>query len=214
MRESVGRSTATTSTLGWSRILATLEGRLDSATDETLKHDYIEVFGHTVSTDCPPYESEYGQAHVFQKSQTLADLTTFYDAFGAGINPELRERPGHLSVGMEFIHLLTFKEAYAQHHGHGEEKERLCKKAQISFLAVHLDGWVNTFVERLARKSGHSDIYTSLAVILRTFMDTEFDSHSIDARPPGLMSEDAVCQGRSESVPAGRSKTVPRNAAV
>ena len=166
MRDIVGQLAAKTSTPSWTPIqpsLAILRDRLDAATDQTLKREYTEVFGHTVSTDCPPYESEYGQAHVFQKSQTLADLTTFYKAFGVEVNREIKERHDHISVEMEFMHLLTFKEAYARHRGHGEEKERLCKQAQVSFLAIHLASWVNSFIERLGRKSEPDSLYASLA---------------------------------------------------
>ena len=123
-------------------LLDTLCGELQSCDDGGLEDEYIEVFGHTLSTDCSPYESEYGQAHVFQKSHTLADLSTFYQAFGVSINPELKDRLDHISVEMEFMHLLTLKEAYARGNGHGEDKALLCRQAQEKFLANHLGTWI------------------------------------------------------------------------
>lgn len=123
--------------------------QLNTLSDAGLEKEYLSVFGHIISTDCPPYETEYDQAHVFQKSQTLADLSTFYQAFGVGLNPDLKERLDHISVEMEFMSLLTAKEAYAYLHDHGEDKAALCQRAQKGFLATHLAVWIKTFVHRL-----------------------------------------------------------------
>ena len=62
--------------------LQKLEDHLGSLDDKGLEREYLATFGHTISTDCPPYETEYHQAHVFQKSQTLADLGTFIKPLG------------------------------------------------------------------------------------------------------------------------------------
>src|SRR3990172_4946219 len=50
--------------------------------DAALEIAHAACFGHAVSKDCPPYEAEYGQAHIFEKTQTLADISGFYRAFG------------------------------------------------------------------------------------------------------------------------------------
>lgn len=46
------------------------------------EQDYGRLLGHTVRSECPPYELEYRGSEVFQQSQTLADIMGFYRAFG------------------------------------------------------------------------------------------------------------------------------------
>ena len=166
-------------------LLDTLCGELQSCGDGGLESEYVEVFGHTLSTDCAPYESEYGQAHVFQKSHTLADLSAFYQAFGVSLNPELKDRLDHVSVEMEFMHLLTLKEAYARGNGHGEDKALLCRQAQEAFLANHLGTWIKRFADRVARKTGGSGVYGALVGLLEAQMAAEFRAFRLDPEFPG-----------------------------
>ena len=148
-----------------------------------LEDDYVDVFGHTISNDCPPYESEYDQAHVFQKTGVLADLSSFYGAFGVMPNPEIKDRLDHLSVEMEFMQVLTAKEAYAILHGHGEDKVLLCRRAQEGFLVYHLAHWAKAFSQRLQRKAGANSVYTLLAGLLEAYMDLELARFGLDAAP-------------------------------
>ena len=83
--DGVQRPYSLTLELGWRQLADALvevghqlNSLSDEGSDEGLKNEYISVFGHTISTDYPPYETEYDQVHVFQKSQTLAGLGTFY----------------------------------------------------------------------------------------------------------------------------------------
>ncbi len=175
--------------LGWrelSEALQKLEDHLGSLDDKGLEREYLATFGHTISTDCPPYETEYDQAHVFQKSQTLADLGTFYQAFGVGPNPQVKERLDHISVELEFMNLLTLKEAYAHEQGHGEDKVELCRQAQIGFLANHLAHWIHSFIYRLEKRTGDVGIYAALGRILDRHISSEFARFTLDALPAGM----------------------------
>ncbi len=195
-------------------LLDTLCGKLRSCGDGCLENEYVDVFGHTLSTDCSPYESEYGQAHVFQKSHTLADLSAFYQAFGVSLNPELKDRLDHISVEMEFMHLLTLKEAYARGNGHGEDKALLCRQAQETFLANHLGTWIKRFADRVARKTGGSGVYGSLAGLLEAHMDAEFLRFRLDpetsSRPqPTEPPEDDVGCSPLTADAEGRQEVAP-----
>lgn len=164
-------------------MLGQVSSRLRDFTVDGLIDEYVEVFGHSVSGDCPQYESEYEQAHVFQKSQTLARLNAFYSAFGVATNPELKERPDHISVEMEFMHLLTLKEAYAYLNNHGQEKIELCIQGQRSFLAEHLAPWINSFVRQVSRKAGSGSVYGTAAHVLQLHMNEEFRAFGIPPAP-------------------------------
>ncbi len=137
---------------------------------EKLEDKFQEVFGHTISKRCPPYETEYGNIHLFQQSDVLADLGGFYNAFGVAPS-EGRERIDHISIQLEFLYLASFKEAHALEEGKAEEAE-ICRQAQASFLEDHLGRWAPIFAKRLARQSG-GGIYGDAARLLDKFIEAE-----------------------------------------
>lgn len=182
-------------TPGWpdvAEIADCLHRALGAADDEALEGAYVEVFGHTVSAACPPYECEYGQAHVFQQAGTLAELNAFYKAFGMTVHPALKERPDHISIEMDFMHLLTLKEAYARLQQHGDDKVELCRQAQERFLAHHLSPWINAFVLQLGRKAGHESAYGSLARLLGIHMTHEFAMFRLSATPDSSVARSVL----------------------
>ncbi|MBI3960070.1 MAG: molecular chaperone TorD family protein, partial [Chloroflexi bacterium] len=114
---------------------------------------------------------EYGLPHEFRQSQELADLGGFYRAFGFGLGAEVRERPDHIAVELEFMHILTLKETYALMGGRHEEAA-ICHEAQTSFLADHLAHWLPLFAQSLARNGG-AEPYLTLARWTVAFVQVE-----------------------------------------
>jgi DMSO reductase family type II enzyme chaperone len=133
--------------------------------------EYRQVFGHTESSPCPPYETRYGSRHLFQQTQQLSDIAGFYRAFGLDVSDDAKERPDHLAVELEFLHFLCFKEAYALEH-HGPEQAELCRDAEVRFLQDHLLPWAPSFARRLQDTAG-SGFYKSLGMLIVTFLSTE-----------------------------------------
>lgn len=163
--------------------LRDLSNVLAETDDASLEGEYSRIFGHTVAGDCTPYEGEYGQASIFQKSGVLADLSTFYGAFGMSLSPDLRDRLDHVSVEMEFMHFLTLKEAYAEANGDGEHNAQLCRDAQQSFLVNHLADWIMGFAKSLHKKTDGTGMFGGVASVLMTHMQQEFDQFKLDPTP-------------------------------
>ncbi len=126
-----------------------------------LASEYTRSFGHTLSTECPPYETQYEFPHVFQQTQALADIAGFYRAFGLQISYSAGERLDHITVELEFMGFLAYKQAYAMAH-HGQEQVQICLDTLRRFMEEHLGRWVPTFATRLARKAGEG-FYKELA---------------------------------------------------
>ncbi len=120
----------------------------------SLQDLYRQTFGLTGSL-C--YETEYGLPHEFRQSQELADIAGFYQAFGFQIGGRCRERPDHLAVEFEYMHLLCLKEAKALSSG-GHEEARLCMDAQRSFLKDHLGAWIGLFSQALNMSSSKAQV--------------------------------------------------------
>ncbi len=147
---------------------------------EKLEDAYQEVFGHTISKHCPPYETEYGNIHLFQQSDVLADLGGFYNAFGVAPR-EGRERLDHISIQLEFLYLVTFKEARALKEGKTEEAE-VCREAQAAFLEDHIGRWAPIFAKRLERKNPKG-IYGDAARLLDSFIEAEKKLFAAEPEP-------------------------------
>jgi putative dimethyl sulfoxide reductase chaperone len=105
-----------------------------------LQAEYIRLFdvGTKGRPICTLYEGEY---RVGARMQVMEELVRFYDHFGLSLSTEDRELPDHLSVELEFLHYLTFKETVALERGHDPGPYR---RAEIDFLARHPTRWLRT----------------------------------------------------------------------
>ncbi len=117
-----------------------------------VREAYDRILGHTVRSECPPYELEYRTAEVFQQAQTLADISGFYRAFGFEAGGPLVERADHVVAEWEFLAILSLKESLAP----SDEDAECCRVAQKTFLAEHAAVWMPAFFERIRRLDDRS----------------------------------------------------------
>jgi nitrate reductase assembly molybdenum cofactor insertion protein NarJ len=129
------------------------------------------------------YETEYGLPHEYRQSQEMADIAGFYRAFGFNLGGEVRERPDHIAVELEFMHTLALKEAYALEKG-TPEQVGICQLAQAKFLEDHLGHWIELYAQAVAHNSvGHNSVghnapdtlFTPLARFTADFIRTDAD---------------------------------------
>lgn len=180
----------------WAAWLATLLKSVGVPSSSLWQEDYLRVFGLGISKECPPYEAEYGQAHIFQQSQAMADVAGFYRAFGLDLSPSFKDRVDHISVELEFMHFLCLKEAHALVKGHAEDKLELCRNAQRKFLDDHLGEWVPTFARRLKEKAG-AGIYGSWGELTEGFITADMQRLGLQHRDreAALTLEEAPDEG-------------------
>jgi DMSO reductase family type II enzyme chaperone len=141
----------------------------DTDATHQLPAEHRRVFSHIMSADCPPCETIYTAPHIFQQTQELSDIAGFFRAFGLEMAD--RERLDHISVELEFMHFLTYKEAYALTR-HGSAKARLCREAQRKFMQEHLGRWALRFAERLSGKAD-GGYYGCVASLTEAFLSAE-----------------------------------------
>lgn len=128
--------------------------RLFAALDDqygSLETTYRQLFGLTaVSQQCPPCEVEYeANTDLAYRSQQLADVAAFYNAFGLGVSGRAGERLDHITVEAEFLYLLLAKEAAALERGNQEGAE-ICREAREKFFAEHVGWWLPAFARVLS----------------------------------------------------------------
>jgi DMSO reductase family type II enzyme chaperone len=153
------------------RCLKEVQRYFESTSIETLRKVYQRIVGHTISKECPLYETQYGAAHVYQQTHELADIQGFYKAFGLEISDVEKERCDHISVEFEFMHFLLYKQAYALEN-HGDEKVQVCVDAQKKFLKEHIGKWVPLFAILFGRKT-EEGFYYALSALIKEFIRLE-----------------------------------------
>ncbi|MDR4508625.1 MAG: molecular chaperone TorD family protein [Candidatus Brocadiaceae bacterium] len=138
---------------------------------DALQSIYNRIVGHTMSKDCPFYEGQYTPAHVHQQVQELADIQAFYRAFGLDISDEEKERSDHISVELEFMQFLLYKQAYAMEN-HGKEEAKVCLDSLKKFLKEHPGKWIPLLAILLGRKAGRG-FYFAVSELTKVFMKLE-----------------------------------------
>lgn len=160
-----------------SRIYAQLAQGFWWPTDEDDRREYDRLFSHRTNILCPIYEAEYDKHRAVGQGATLADIAGFYRAFGLEL--AVPERLDHLALELEFMSVLTYKEALALQNDLSERVE-LCRDAQQKFLEAHLGRWVEIFAQQIVRHS-RSDVYSLLGHSLKEFIAAE--CQTLGARP-------------------------------
>ncbi len=142
-----------------------------------LEGGYNRIF--SMGLLCPHHETFYASAHVFMKSQDMADIRGFYGAFGFRLSEKEKELADFIGTELEFMHVLCFKEYHATERGE-KEKADLCREAQAKFLEGHLGTWVHAFSKALSA-SAHMDYFITLGRLLAEFVD--FDCQYLGVTP-------------------------------
>ncbi|WP_447979615.1 TorD/DmsD family molecular chaperone [Candidatus Nitrospira bockiana] len=144
-----------------------------------LQSEHRRVFSNVITLDCPPYETLFGNDHVFGQAHVMGDIAGFYKAFGVELSRDIHERMDHLSVELEFMHFLAYKESYARCHD-GSDKTQIVVDAQKKFVKEHIGRWVPLFSRMLAKKAD-SGFFRYIADFTSDWM--EFDAAYLGVNP-------------------------------
>jgi TorA maturation chaperone TorD len=144
-----------------------------------LQAEHRRVFSNVITLDCPPYETLFGNDHVFGQAHVMGDIAGFYKAFGVELSKDIHERMDHLSVELEFMHFLAYKESYARCHD-GADKTQVVVDAQKKFVKDHIGRWVPLFARMLAKKAD-SGLFRFMADLSMDWMD--FDAAYLGVNP-------------------------------
>ena len=145
-----------------------------------MESEYLRIFD--IGGKISPYETEYLTEKISRKPFELADIAGFYNAFGFGINEDNdnKESVDHISVELEFMAILAWKEEYARENQQ-EENLRIVQDARMKFLKEHLARW-GFFFRRRIREFECDDFYKGLGEILESLLNLECEKHGLNAR--------------------------------
>jgi DMSO reductase family type II enzyme chaperone len=187
--------TLQTSAPGLTKLAAELQPQLKPEAFDPFLTSYLAAFGHAARGRCPLNEIEYGdiKADPLFQPHRLADLAAFYRAFGLEVAADAGERHDHVCLELEFMCVLSAKEAYALEQQLDPEDLSICRAAQSRFLREHLGRWTPAFARRLARMAGDSPL-GALANFTRALVEAECARYGIT---PG--SEDLLLRPVDEA---------------
>lgn len=161
--------------------------------------EFVRVFGLSACRECPPYETEYHKAEeVFFRSQQMADVAGFYQAFGLAPGGRSRERPDHLALELEFVACLLMKQRLAQQAARSDapcEQAEVCRDAREKFVRDHLSWWVPSFSLALRRKAERG-FYFEIGRVLGALMPLE--RRRLGIAPPLLPLEASFIEAPDE----------------
>jgi TorA maturation chaperone TorD len=158
---------------------AELLDALAAASPVELAREYDQSFEPWGAAACLPNETAHapetpqeGLVRTFE----LADVAGFYRAFGVEVSPA-SERPDHVAVELEFMHLLAVKQLAAE-QGALAEQARICQEAASAFLRDHLGRWCPKLAAALAERA-ESRVYRLAGELLQGFV--AFDADRLDS---------------------------------
>lgn len=166
-----------------------------------LNSQFEATFGLLVSSTCPPYETEYiNSKFAFQRSNTLADISGYYRAFGFEVAERHPERSDHIVLELEFmIALLSLERQAADANSNWpNERQLICRDAQQSFLQGHLAWWAPAFA-KLLRRTDPEGFYAAAGAFVAALIPAERATLGIPSTlQPAAPSRDAdadLCEG-------------------
>jgi len=108
--------------------------------------EYIRLFDVGSGRGKPPCTLYGGEYFARPRLDVMEELIRFYGFFDLAPSDRDRELPDHLSVELEFLHYLAFREGRALEAGADPSSFR---RAQADFIERHPGQWLSAMLARL-----------------------------------------------------------------
>jgi len=147
---------------------------LPKMTIKQVQGEYVRVFGHAVSMECPPYEMQYGtEGGVQSQTDVLIQLGGFFETFGFELpRKQSKERIDHISNELAFMSYMCFRMAYGIQNDHDERKVGVLLSGMKKFVRNHVGRWMPLFCIFASRKAERG-LYKDIIDILSSFLKNE-----------------------------------------
>lgn len=131
---------------------------------DKLKYEYSALF--EVGSDGPPCPIRE-DLQTGQRKGTREDLVRFYNYFNYKLEEQFAWAPDHLSVELEFMHFLCYREASA------DTDPASFQLAQVDFSERHLVRWVPELAKGVA-KAAPDSIYRRVIDTIEQFLTVDY----------------------------------------
>lgn len=125
-----------------------------------LRREYSGLF--EVGSDGPPVPVRE-DLQTGQRGSTREEIVRFYEFFGYELSERFAWAPDHLSVELEFMHYLCFREAEQ------ESSRTACQLAQLDFSRRHLARWIPR-LRQATEEQAPGSLYARIVASLDDFV--------------------------------------------
>lgn len=162
--------------LSWAAVLEPAIDRLASAELDSLQRSFSGLF--EVGDQGPPVPIRESLRPA-RPPGAREEVVRFYEFFGYAPGERFAWQPDHLSIELEFLHVLCAQEANA-----GDDAAALpFQRAQADFATRHPAAWLQAFADDAARVAPASP-HTSAAAAVASFVaaDVAWQAATLGAR--------------------------------
>ncbi len=136
--------------------------------EEELNVDYARLFVGPNELLAPPYGSVYLDGDRRVMGDSTMEVIKFYEGQGLTMDGEFRNLPDHITVELEFMYYLIFKEVEALEKSDIAGAGDFVDKQEL-FLSRFLNRWIQPFCDKMAA-GANSGFYRTLAGCTATFI--------------------------------------------
>ncbi|MDP2279677.1 MAG: molecular chaperone TorD family protein [Nitrospirota bacterium] len=137
--------------------------------EEDLLVAYAKLFVGPNELLAPPYGSIYLDGEKKLMGDSTMEVIKMYEEQGLSIDSEFRNLPDHITVELEFMYYLIFKEAEAFEKSETDKALNFIKTQEL-FLDKFLARWVKPFCDKI-KQGADNEFYNSLADCLSVFIE-------------------------------------------
>ena len=151
----------------------TMITELNAQSIDILAVEYTRLFIGPYSLPAPPYGSIYIEKERKVMGDSTMDALKHYQDFGLKIASSLKEVPDHITIELEYIYFLIYKEIESIQFNDPEVTQAYMIE-QVSFLTDHLNRWLPDFTKNIVANSS-VEFYRSLANMTKMFIEEDID---------------------------------------
>lgn len=147
---------------------AVMEKAFLKYSEEDLLVAYAKLFVGPNELLAPPYGSVYLDGEKMVMGDSTMAAIKMYEDQGLSMDGEFRNLPDHITVEMEFMYYLIFKETEALEKSEWDRSLDFIKTQEL-FLDQFLNRWVKPFCDKI-KQGTDNEFYTSLADCVSVFI--------------------------------------------
>lgn len=136
--------------------------------EEELLVAYAKLFVGPNELVAPPYGSVYLDRDRRVMGDSTMEVIKMYEEQGLSMDSEFRNLPDHITVELEFMYYLIFKEVEVLEKSETDKALNFIK-TQGLFLDKFLKKWVGPFCDKI-KEGADNEFYTSLADCVSIFV--------------------------------------------
>lgn len=159
-------------TLGKGLYASIVKYCLNMSEIDSLISDYTKLFVGPYGLLAPPYGSMYLDSNNRVMDNSTIEVRNMYAEEGLDIS--LKEAPDHITIELEFMYFLIFKEIEATKINDLDSASRY-QERQRAFLENHLCAWVPDFTDKI-ETSAQTEFYKNIARITKYFIVNDINN--------------------------------------